>query len=700
MADLNQSYESAKSQINSIKSYKDVSAATKQLKSSAGNSFAQSTASLNSSLDKVSSQQKRYLRDQPTSFDQLLELINIISGSGLSSTKYLKRKLLETAVKIEPKVKEIISEEALKALGCSQEQTFKGYDKSNLNINPLTTLPVGEGIYVPVQSLDLTSILKSPVDSKLGKISYESEDPTVDSGVFRPYSGPLPFPMNKEMNLRMENSNLTRSYYQEYGKYYQGISGLDLFDFVYTPTNQYGVNQDCYRVALIDKPANTLTISGTTPGEKINKVGEFLNDYYSTIKLIDSVNIAETLINTISGAISIKANLSAQEVEQGTKFSLILQRILGLCFDNRREIDVSGVAKVAELDGVDDTFFEFTEVDLRNIDIRISNIQNGVMEFEDCDNVKLPVDYETLVDELIKYRDISNTLTLNEQVDAISGILDTLYQNPEWQAFLPTNFNLEVAVNKQILKQIPLAVASAVISPKVLFPIFTLLQVVEGQAKNTYNQAVTSTNTFIQSGNTSLGGVNNIINNSTDFLKVFKSFNIQVISKIGAIFLQTLYEILKKDIINLISSVIADITKSALLKKYAIILRLVNILLILSQLVDDYRRCKSLIANILLLLKTIFGRANGSIPLPLLLFTDFLPGTSPERASINTLELLQGVGIPTGTLPDGSPNLMAIYNLMTNKGADKEESENGKIEAAVFVPPLTGGLLKVTGKKR
>jgi len=700
MADLNQSYESAKSQINSIKSYKDISAATKQLKSSAGNSFAQSTASLNSSLDKVSSQQKRYLRDQPTSFDQLLELINIISGSGLSSTKYLKRKLLETAVKIEPKVKEIISEEALKALGCSQEQTFKGYDKSNLNINPLTTLPVGEGIYVPVQSLDLTSILKSPVDSKLGKISYESDDPTVDSGVFRPYSGPLPFPMNKEMNLRMENSNLTRSYYQEYGKYYQGISGLDLFDFVYTPTNQYGVNQDCYRVALIDKPANTLTISGTTPGEKINKVGEFLNDYYSTIKLIDSVNIAETLINTISGAISIKANLSAQEVEQGTKFSLILQRILGLCFDNRREIDVSGVAKVAELDGVDDTFFEFTEVDLRNIDIRISNIQNGVMEFEDCDNVKLPVDYETLVDELIKYRDISNTLTLNEQVDAISGILDTLYQNPEWQAFLPTNFNLEVAVNKQILKQIPLAVASAVISPKVLFPIFTLLQVLEGQAKNTYNQAVTSTNTFIQSGNTSLGGVNNIINNSTDFLKVFKSFNIQVISKIGAIFLQTLYEILKKDIINLISSVIADITKSALLKKYAIILRLVNILLILSQLVDDYRRCKSLIANILLLLKTIFGRANGSIPLPLLLFTDFLPGTSPERASINTLELLQGVGIPTGTLPDGSPNLMAIYNLMTNKGADKEESENGKIEAAVFVPPLTGGLLKVTGKKR
>jgi hypothetical protein len=700
MADLTSDFDSAKSQIASIKSYKDISAGTKELKKSAGNSFSQSTANLNSSLDKVSNQQKRYLRDQPTSFDQLLQLINVTSGSGLSSTKFLKQKLLEVVVKIEPQIQKLITEEALKALGCSQEQTFKGYDKTNLKLNPITTLPVGEGIYVPVQSLDLTNLLKSPVDSKVGKISFEKNDPNVISGFYKPYSGPLPFPMNKTLNLRMEDSNLTRSYEQEFGKNYQGTSGLDLFDFVYTPTNQYGVNQPCYRVALIDKPANTLTISGTTPGEKINKVGEFLNDYYSTIRLVDKVDFVAILLNIISGVISIQSNLSAQEIEKGSQFSLIIQRILGLCFDSRREIDVSGVSKVAELDGVDDSFFELTEVDLRNIEIRISNIQNGVMEFEGCDNVKLPVDYDTLIDELIKFRDTVDDQTPEQQVQSISNILDTLYQNPEWQAFLPTNFNLEVAVNKEIIKQIPLAVASAVLSPKVLFPIFTLLQVVEGQAKNTYNQAVTSGNTFIQSGNTTLGGVNNIINNGVDFLKVFKSFNVQLISKIGAIFLKALYDILKRDILLLISSVISDISKSQRLKKYTIILRLVSILLLLAQLIDDYRKCKSLINNILLLLKTIFGVSDGSIPFPLLIFTEFLPGTSPERSTINTIELLQGVGIPTGVLPDGSPNLMGIYNLMTHKGADKEESENGKVEGTVIVPPLTGGLLKVWGKKR
>jgi hypothetical protein len=687
MSDLAEDYNNAKSRINSIKTFKDVSAAVKQLKSSAGNSLSQGASQTTSALNKISEQQKRFLRNQPTSFDQLLDLINLTRGSGLESTKYLKRILLETVVKIEPQIQKIISEEALKALGCSQEQTFKGYSQSNLQLNPLSTLPVGDGIYVPVQSLDLSSLLKTPVDSKLGQISYEKPNPSTDSGVFRPYSGPKPFPMNKEMNLRMNTDNVGRSYYQEYGKYYQGTSGLPLFDFIYSPTNQFGVNQDCYRIALINKPT-------------VNKVGEFLKDYYSTIKLIDSVDFGAALVNIISGAISIKSNLSSQQVEEGTKFELILQRILGLCFDSRSEIDVSGVSKIAELDGVDDKFFDLTEVDLRNIQNRVSNIQLGVVEFEDCENVKLPVDFETITDELVKFRDTVDVLGINAQVSALNQILDTIYQNPEWKVFLPTNFNLEIAVNKEILKQIPLALASAILSPKVLLPIFTMLQVVESGAKNTYNSQITSGNTIIQSGNSVLGEVNNIVNNPTDFLKVFQSFNIEVVSKIGAIFLKELYNILKKDLINLLRSIISDVEKSARLKKYAIIIRLVNVLLIVSQLIQDYRKCKSLINDILLLLNTIFGRPNGNIPLPLLLLSQFLPGSSPERASINTIELLQSVGIPTGTLPDGSPNLMAVYNFMTHQGSDKEETENGKVEGVVIVPPTTGGILRVFAKKR
>jgi len=682
MADLSNSFNSAKGQINSIKTFIELSSATKQLKKSAGNSLAQSNAELNSSLESITKDQKRYSRNQPTSSDQLIDLISLVNGSGISTTKYLKRKLLDVVVKIEPEVKQIITESSIKALGCSQEQTFTGFDKLKLEIDELPKLDPSQGIYVPIKSLDLASLLKTQVDSKLGKISFEKKNPNTDPGFFKPYAGPQPFPMNKELRLRLNSTG--QSFYTQYGKFYQGTSGLPLFDFMYSPTNQYNVTEDCYRVALIDKP---------TP----NKVGDFLNDYYSTIKLIDSVDVTELLVNIVTGAISIQGNQSAGQIGENSKFQAIVNRILGLCFDGRREIDVSGVSKVAELDGVDDSFFELTEVDLRNIDVRISNIQNGVMEFEDCNNVKLPVDYQTLVDELIKFRDVLDDQTTEEQVNTISNILDTIYQNPDWNELLPTNFNLELAVNKDFLKQIPLAVASAVLSPKVLFPIFILLQVVESNAVNNYNSAVTEANPILQSGNTAAGEVNNIVNNSNDFLKVFKSFNVEVVSKIGAVFLRVLYEELKKDILNLLSSVISDINVRQKLKKYKIILRLINILLILSQLIDDYRKCKSLINDILLLLKTIFGRPDGQIPLPLLFLTQFLPGYSPDRATINTVELLQSVGIPTGPLPDGSPNLMGIYNLMSNIGADNEESDNGKTEGTVITPL---GIYPVFSKKR
>ena len=116
------------------------------------------------------------------------------------------------------------------------------------------------------------------------------------------------------------------------------------------------------------------------------------------------------------------------------------------------------------------------------------------------------------------------------------------------------------------------------------------------------------------------------------------------------------------------------------------------------QLISDYRKCKNLLDNILLILNLINGFSSGqnTIPLPLMLMSKFLPGTSPERAFINTIEELQSIGIPTGTLPDGSPNLMLLYNLATHKGQDKESAENGKIEA-YGISPLAG-LVTIFGK--
>ena len=678
--DLNQGQIEVKNKISAIKNFAQVSNSEKKLKRSAGNSESKGIPDIASSLDNASKDQKRYLKPPPNSFDQVLEMIGLTSGNGSETLKYLKKKLLLTATKIEPEIKKIITKNAIKALGCSQEQTFQGFTSTFLELNPLNTLPVGQGIYVPIESMDISGMLKTKTDSKIGKVVYEKPKPSVLENVFKPYKGKKPFPMNKEFNNRLMGTFVTNSFNGEYGKYYQGVSNQNLFDFQYSPTNQFGVDQACFKVALISKVNESLTITGGSA----NKVIDFLEDYYGTIKLFDTTDFTAVMMNAVSGAINIKANLTSDEISKQSQFMLILQRILGLCFDSRREIDVSGVSKIAELDGVDESFFELTEIDLRNIDVQISNIQNGVMELVDCNNVKVPVDYETIIDGLIDLRE-NEGLSPALEVNKIIAISDSLVQNPDWKALLPTNLNFQV-FDEDFIKKIPLSVAGAVLSPKVLFPIFVLMQSLEGNATNAFNSAVTSANTFIQSGNTIGNSVNNLINSNVDFLKTFKKFNIEMVAEIGAIFVTELFNILKKDLINLMKPIIADIGSEALKAKLQMIERLITIALIINQIVigvKDYKKCKSLIDDILIILNLISSLAppGSKIPKVLLLLAKFLPGTSASRASINTIEELQKLGIPTGTLPDGSPNLMLLFNLASNKATKKESAQNGKLQA-------------------
>ena len=165
----------------------------------------------------------------------------------------------------------------------------------------------------------------------------------------------------------------------------------------------------------------------------------------------------------------------------------ILQRILGLCFDSKTEIDVSGVSKIAELDGVDDSFYEFTEVDLREIDLNIQNVQNGVMEFQDCENVKLPVNYQNITSQLIDLKNNLSGQTVEQQVAGLEKIIDSVSSNPDWKIYLPASFNANAAISDNIIQNIALAVASAVLSPKVLLPIFIMLKITENSYNLSYN---------------------------------------------------------------------------------------------------------------------------------------------------------------------------------------------------------------------
>jgi hypothetical protein len=354
-------------------------------------------------------------------------------------------------------------------------------------------------------------------------------------------------------------------------------------------------------------------------------------------------------MNLLSGAISIKRGDGKLDLSILQKVLLIIQRILGLCFDKTKEIDVTGSAKLSEGDSIDESFFEFTEIDLRIIDQTVSDIKLGVVEFEECDIVKLPVntdDILTAVNNLNFFGDDNNNA-----IDDASNLTDALTKNPGW-------FPLEINIDLSFLKEFPKALLVTILSPKVLLPLFIALK--------------------------SIGDdIDNKINSFLDFMKNFKTFIIQLTSKITALFIKILVDIIKKDIKNLVSSIIADIGNEKLRLRLEVIKSLTEVVTTILNLVRDFRECKSIIDELLALLKLASKGFGNKVPYPLLLSAELLDGYSSTRAFLNVIEEFEKLGLPTGPMPDGSPNLMLASIKGMMDGMDKEEAQNGNYQIAV-----------------
>jgi hypothetical protein len=383
-----------------------------------------------------------------------------------------------------------------------------------------------------------------------------------------------------------------------------------------------------------------------------------MTDYFTTIKIVDLKNVFLQVFQILFGAISINVKMGAGEIEDQQYFQKILTRILGLCFDDRAEIDVSGNAKVAPLDGVDDSFFELTDIDIRQIESEISNIQRGVVEYPDCTNVILPVNTDDLFDTLNELLFISdtdsaaNTAVFNKAVDSVK-------KNRQW----PQIDQIGLTIDGGIVKAIPNALYSAVISPKVLLPFMTMFKALEQIVVNGAGSAVDE------------------VYDLKSYMKIFSKMNIEIMSQIGAEFVKILRNIIIRDIRKLLQKITADLKKNQLTKKYAIISQLIEAAILVAQFIDDYRRCKSVIDDILNIIEFALRGTNIQIPPFLLPLAALRTGFNNTRAMLEVIAQMQKLGIPTGPLPDGSPNLYLQSIKSQIEGVESERTQNSKMSA-------------------
>lgn len=608
-----------KSKSSILKKYKQFKDGEKELKKNSGDTFEQKKSDITAQLSEAKKLKSKYQKELKSQFDEMLDLIFITNNNGGQTKKYLKRTFVTALNELKPKVFELLTETSIQAIGCSEDQLYQN-----------------QTVYVKVSSIDLGKLLQEPYDTLVGSISYESKDISY---------GTTPFAMNKELYERIQQIN--QPFSTTTGTPYKGTSGQDLFDITYVesypdPITGNIIVGNFYKIDL----KNRLTV---------NKVSEFLNDYYSTIELIDLKNFFSNVMNQLSGAISIKKGTGKIDLGEFEKFLLLIKRLLGLCYDPNVEIDVSGSAKVSNGDNIDESFWEFTDIDLRIIDQKISDIKLGVVEFDDCFNIKLPVDSDSIIDAISNLNfieDENNSIPIDEA----SNLPEVLTGNPGW---VP----LEIDVDTEFLKEFPKAMVTTLLSPKVLLPIISMIKAL-GQS------------------------FNDQISSFTEFAKNFKKFFTELVTKIGSLFIKILFDIIKKDLKSLIKSITTDILKEKTNKKLTIILSLSELLISIANLLQtsDYRECKNVIQELLNLLdlsSRVFKSFGNTIPLPLLLASKLLSGFSPTRAFINVADELDKLGIPTGPMPDGSPNKFMASIKAIIDGIDKEESENGQVQIAL-----------------
>ena len=615
---LKDSYKEAQDKINATKSYKDIKSQYDSVTKRAGESFETAKDEATQKLSELKNLKDKLQKESKNQFDQLLDINKLTGGKGSNSISYIKKLLIRTLRKVEPQMAEILMSEALTIVGCDQEQAFDQ-----------------QVLYIKVKSIDLGRLLKKEPSSKQGKSLYEKAPIQVQN---------YPFSMNRELRQRIDTGN---PYSQDNSQLYMGRSGKPLFDIEYTEVDNLGVTGSFYKVTLPQR---------VTLG-RINNVSEFIVDYYKTIKVVNFNTTLSWILECLMGTISISADAGFNEVQEYSKVMAIIQRILGICFDNRKTIDVSGISKLSDTSESDESFFELSEIELRKINDRVNNIKKGVVKFKTCGDIELPVDADQILDDITNINFIEDE---NKQIDAANNLTKNIANNPDWNG-IGLDGNIEGEIDLNFVTNLVKGLAFSLLSPKVLLPLAIMLKAI---------------------GNSIIDAVESF----GDFMKKFKKFFINVISKIAAIFVKILFNEIKKDIRNLIQSVIMDLAKEKASKYIIMILKLIQLLITIGNFILDWRECKSVVDELLWLLK-IAASGWGSIPLPLMLGAQLLDGFSETRAFIGAISELQKLGVPTGAMPDGSPNLTVLSMFSQLKGQAAEMAENGKTQ--IVIPPLT-----------
>lgn len=534
-----------------------------------------------------------------------------------AASEALRDIVIQTMNRVGEEVKSIIQTEYTNALGCSQEQEY-----------------VPSDIYIKIKNIDIFGkTLQQNPNTSPGKYVYE----------LAPFSPTrIPRAFNKELWKRVQNQGKT--YQEEYGIPYIGASGQELFDISFVKDPSPNLIGEYFKVSLKTREGGSIVV-------------EFLADYLNSIDIVNYNELFSNVMNLLLGSIDMAKFVGYDDLRSQSVFEKFIQRILGLCFDNRQEIDVSGSGKLDTLDQIDDSFFELTDEDITEIENRVKNIQEKVIQYKDCGALYLPVNVKGTLNMLDQFYDGMEA----PQADAIAkDILTKIPTNPDWLINFPQFGRFWDIFNMQFINLVPLAILNSVLSPKHLLPLFVM-------GKSLQKEYLDNLET------------------PEDFLQEFRKMMVNITSKIQAIFVKALLDAIKVNLRGMMRAIVTKTYNQILTNQQRLYLKGLNIGLTALQGYQDYRRCKSVVDELqtILDISAQIQRSQKANKLKTPAYVNYAAaaakvGMTSIGMLTKTIQKMNDTGVPTGDLPSGNPNIGLIMLKNLTDSVLEEVIDNGK----------------------
>jgi len=513
-------------------------------------------------LSTITSKVKGKTQNKKDIFDELLKTCEIFLGTDKEEKTNLKEKPLvanklkryakDATVSTLKTIPQIITDEI--------KSSFFSGDGVCGNNNKFTK----NSITIKPKEFDFLNVLNVPPTSLTGQIIYESNDTT---------------------NYIKFNKVL-----------YDLFDSNSTYNFQTSKGSLFTINWD-----TINQQYNVNGLQGTLNQRQIS---DFLTYYYSSIEYPDVKQIIKKSMYLILNGDEPKVfKISINNMNR------LLKKLLSLCgtSPNDNPLKSDSINQFNEDEDDVQNYFNFDDVEGIDLDEENDRL-NNLLRFKDCGNFTVPVSTNHIEDFLYFNDSKDSENNVNETLDKVA------YDIKEQTDI--DFFTIRLSLTKKYISQIPKALISSILTPKILLPIAITYKML-------YNSII----------------------EVKEMMKIFSSLFYNIIRKIFWKFITEFWFLVKKEILNFIKKIAAKILKNKIKRYKSIVTALIALLMKLIN-TGNIQSCDQIFGLILQTIQSAIN-TNVKIPIPgiLLVLSDTLPGFSTDRAYMNINERLVAMGV-------------------------------------------------------